>query len=150
MSGIEEMKKKTKLSMDEMYDALGNDPQKSPPIDIMTSPPLQSTSDLKDVSSTINQTNDLGVNLNGGSELNENESCQSSHLDSFLSPTQNFISKQVKIPKPNTYKMTFVLTEEIYKKFNQYYAQLIYEGRPIGKSDMLCDAIATYLKSHGY
>jgi len=66
----------------------------------------------------------------------------------FQSIRQNSIfptSKQQsqKIP---TYKMTFNLTEDIYKAFNDLYANRMLQGRKTEKSEMICEAIQWLIK----
>ena len=52
-------------------------------------------------------------------------------------------SNNQKIP---TYKMTFNMREDIYKAFNDLYANLILQGRQTEKSELICEAIQLLLK----
>ncbi|WP_213106463.1 hypothetical protein [Candidatus Protochlamydia amoebophila] len=45
-----------------------------------------------------------------------------------------------------TYKMTFNLTEDIYKAFNDLYANRMLKGRKTEKSEMICGAIQWLIK----
>ena len=49
-------------------------------------------------------------------------------------------------PKIATYKMTFNLTEEIYKAFNDLYANRMLQGRKTEKSELICEAIQWLIK----
>lgn len=49
-------------------------------------------------------------------------------------------------PKNTSYKMTFQLTENIYKAFNDLYAKRMLEGRKTEKSELICEAIVCLLK----
>jgi hypothetical protein len=42
--------------------------------------------------------------------------------------------------------MTFNLTEDIYKAFNDLYAHRILQGRKTEKSELICEAIQLLLK----
>ena len=56
------------------------------------------------------------------------------------------------LPKPQkvpTCKMTFNLTEDIYKAFNDLYAQRMLKGRKTEKSELICEAIQWLIKMEG-
>lgn len=49
------------------------------------------------------------------------------------------------LKKANSYKMTFQLSEKIYKAFNDLYAKRMLEGRKTEKSELICEAIECLL-----
>lgn len=146
MSGINDVKKKAKLSIDEMYDnqPVGNlDNQKEmkketqQTIQPENNPDFQSdgnpyfhTENNKNVQKTFHQ------NGNMGNGIQENNTSTRSPL---------FLAKQ-QTQKTSTYKMTFNLTEDIYKAFNDLYANRMLQGRKTEKSELICEAIQWLIK----
>lgn len=61
----------------------------------------------------------------------------------FQPPRQTsiFSAKQSKNQKIQTYKMTFNIREDIHKAFHDLYANRILQGRATEKSEMICEAI---------
>ena len=60
-----------------------------------------------------------------------------------------FSVKNQQSPKAPTYKMTFNLTEDVYKSFNDLYAHRMLQGRKTEKSEMICEAIEWLIKMEG-
>ena len=75
-----------------------------------------------------------------GSQKNDKHDFQSSR------PTSLFSSSKQQIQKVPTYKMTFNLNEDIYKAFNDLYANRMLQGRKTEKSEMICEAIQWLIK----
>lgn len=158
MSGINEIKKKTKLSIDEMYDS-----QSVGKLDIQEETKPESKQSIQPTKQKVNKPEDqpaispfnqeqseLDIHKNG-IKINQPSGQPEIQLDrkqDFHSIRQNSIfpaSKQQtqKIP---TYKMTFNLTEDIYKAFNDLYANRMLQGRKTEKSEMICEAIQWLIK----
>lgn len=116
--GISEIKKKTKLAMDEMYE--------SQPVG-QTDKQL---SGLPEIKPTIQETiqPEIKPSITDQKEsYNKNEKFE------------NFHSRQQ--TKEPTFKMTFNLPKEFYKAFNDIYAQRIINGCKTEKSELICEAI---------
>lgn len=158
MSGINEIKKKAKLSIDEMYDnqkvgKLDNQEERKPENKQSSQPTKQKANkpDDQPASSPFNQEESELDNQKPGRKTNQPSRQPEIQLDrkqDFQSLRQNSIfptSKQQsqKIP---TYKMTFNLTEDIYKAFNDLYANRMLQGRKTEKSEMICEAIQWLIK----
>ena len=86
------------------------------------------------VHTTIQQTENLERHLDAKQEYPMNR-------QAVIFPT----SKQ-QTQKVPTYKMTFNLTEDIYKAFNDLYANRMLQGRKTEKSEMICEAIQWLIK----
>lgn len=158
MSGINEIKKKAKLSIDEMYDnqpvgKLDNQEESKPeikktihPIKQKENKPEEQTSDKP-----FNQEKNQPVGHKSGNKTNQPSGQPEIQLDrkqDFQSIRQNSIfptSKQ-QTQKVPTYKMTFNLTEDIYKAFNDLYANRMLKGCKTEKSEMICEAIQWLIK----
>lgn len=158
MSGINEIKKKAKLSIDEMYDN-----QSVGKLDIQEETKPESKQSSQPTKQKVNKPNDQPAispfnqeyseldNQKNGRKTNQPSGQPEIQLDrkqDFQSIRQNSIfpaSKQQtqKIP---TYKMTFNLTEDIYKAFNDLYANRMLQGRKTEKSEMICEAIQWLIK----
>lgn len=126
MSGIEEMKKRTKLSMEEMYDN-----------------PISEKAET--------QKNAIQERQKSRKPLNQESAKET--LQQLVHPeiqqpkqTDVFPVKQVQPQKAPTYKMTFMLTEDIYKAFNDLYARRMLQGRKTEKSDLICEAVEWLIK----
>lgn len=158
MSGINEIKKKAKLSIDEMYDnqpvgKLDSQEESKPENKQPTQPTNQKANKPNDQpnNSPIDQEKNEPNNQKNGRKANQPSRQPEIQLDrkqDFQSIRQNSIfptSKQQsqKIP---TYKMTFNLTEDIYKAFNDLYANRMLQGRKTEKSEMICEAIQWLIK----
>lgn len=158
MSGINEIKKKAKLSIDEMYDnqsvgKLDIQEETKPESQQSTQPTKQKVNKPEDqpTISPFNQEQPELDNPKNGRKTNQPSGQPEIQLDrkqDFQSIRQNSIfptSKQQtqKIP---TYKMTFNLTEDIYKAFNDLYANRMLQGRKTEKSEMICEAIQWLIK----
>ncbi|NNM43452.1 MAG: hypothetical protein HKM07_03835 [Chlamydiae bacterium] len=129
MSGIEEMKKRTKLSMEEMYDN-----PIAEKVEIQKNVSQERQKPIK----TLNQES-------------VKETIQKLAHPEIQQPKQTdvFPVKQVQPQKAPTYKMTFMLTEDIYKAFNDLYAKRMLQGRKTEKSDLICEAIEWLIKMEG-
>lgn len=158
MSGINEIKKKAKLSIDEMYDnqsvgKLDIQEETKPESKQSTQPTKQKVNKPEDqpAISPFNQEQAELDSHKNGRKTNQPSGQPETQLDrkqDFQSIRQNSIfpaSKQQtqKIP---TYKMTFNLTEDIYKAFNDLYANRMLQGRKTEKSEMICEAIQWLIK----
>ena len=162
MSGIEELKQKTKLSMDEMYEdqSVGkmeknqagqpdiqltnnlekhptNKPSKKPVVQKNNHPPIQET-----IYPANQLNNKLSKQLNDKMDIQEN-SLMENHA---TKQPPLFPTKQMQTQKMPACKMTFNLSEGIYKAFNDLYAQRMLQGRKTEKSDLICEAIQWLIK----
>lgn len=158
MSGINEIKKKAKLSIDEMYDnqpvgKLDNQEESKPGIK-PTNQPInrkEINPDDQPTNNPLNQEKSQPVSHNPGNKTNQPSGQPEIQLDrkqDFQSIRQNSIfptSKQ-QTQKVPTYKMTFNLTEDIYKAFNDLYANRMLKGCKTEKSEMICEAIQWLIK----
>lgn len=149
MSGIEDIKKKAKLSMDEMYEDTSGKPanQKDGKPDNQpgNQPDSHPTSKV-DSHKTIHKENHPTEQppIQPANQLSTNPFSQESNQ--LGNQKGGIPSKQAPSPKPNNFKMTFNLTEDIFKAFNDLYAKRMIEGRKTEKSDMICEAIQYLLK----
>jgi len=153
MSGINEIKKKTKLTLDEMYgnQSVGN---------------LNSQEEIKQDNKQFNKTAFHGdarqeplkneAILDHASDYVDTHKAgnmdihPSSPVEAHLSYKQDFQEKRNNAAetivkqqqtKAITYKMTFSLTEEAHKAFNDLYALRMINGRKTEKSVLICEAI---------
>jgi|ERR1700722_13715818 len=174
MSGIEELKQKTKLSMDEMYDdpSTGKMARKKaghPDNQMGKQPSNHQISDLaaqleknplnknpgKESSQTpihpINQESSQPDGWKAGHPAHQLNGIMDTH-ESGLPETQItrqpsvFPTMQMQTQKRPTCKMTFNLTEDIYKAFNDLYAKRMLQGRKTEKSELICEAIQWLIK----
>jgi hypothetical protein len=167
MSGINEIKKKAKLSIDEMYDnqMVGKlDIQKTNNPDVQPSrqPDIQmairTTSNLDSQQSrhpanhpSFQETNNPD-NQKAGKKPNQltgHPDIQLDHKENIDPKKQSSLfplAKQQQSQKTAIYKMTFNLTEDVYKAFNDLYANRMLEGRKTEKSEMICEAIEWLIK----
>lgn len=170
MSGIEEIKKKAKLSMDEMYEVeqVGNMAnQKAVQPD--TQQPIQ-TSVKKVIQQANTQKKKIGKEGSTAMEQPylkpktfqpETETSKQPEIQSAiqieiqkseqpntqpLNQLAESLIRQAQPPKSETYKMTFVLPEQVYKEFNDLYAKRMLQGRKTEKSNLICEAIGWLLK----
>lgn len=156
--GINEIKKKAKISIDEMYDTQsvgkldnqqdGKQESKQtiqPSIQLESNPIVQSNGNpsFQEISQSFgHKSGQPTIQQNGKMENNQEikpEVPETRIIPSFL------MSKQQVLKTP-TYKMTFNLTEDIYKAFNDLYANRMLQGRKTEKSDMICEAIQWLIK----
>lgn len=150
MSGISEIKKKAKLSIDEMYDnqSVGNmeiQEGRQPENQEAIQPEkniVRNTDNKETIQPSIHTD---GKNINQTTE----------HLESPLDNRQDFqrirqssifTPPKQQTQKLQTYKMTFNLTEDIYKAFNDLYAHRMLQGRKTDKSELICEAIQWLVK----
>jgi hypothetical protein len=150
MSGIDAIKRKTKMSLDELYEEqpsrkLDVQNSKEPAIQQVDQPELpqeysqpvpqlcdpapqniiQPLGVMEDNTQIVRQ--DALLNSNQGSQMNQQ--------------TQQYIVAKRPPAKIVTYKMTFALPEDMYQAFNDLYARRMLEGRKTNKSEMICEAI---------
>lgn len=131
MSGIDSIKRKTKLALDEMHDNQNVNPEKQ----IAGNPEIQKTTQPE------NQQKNKPFQLENQNFLEKNETTNQSAVFPF---------QKQQTQKTPTYKMTFNLTEEMYKAFNALYANRIIQGRKTDKSDLISEAIQWLIKmEHG-
>ena len=158
MSGISEIKKKAKLSIDEMYDnqAVGKlDNQKDgKPESKQTNQPasqLENKPDSQPAGSPSFQEISQSLNNKAGHTTIQQNGKLETHPDvrqepQTTRPTTIFPTTKQQTQKIPTYKMTFNLTEDIYKAFNDLYANRMLQGRKTEKSEMICEAIQWLIK----
>jgi len=154
MSGINEIKKKTKLSIDEMYDnqEVGNmviQQNGSPEIKQTNHPVIQKVSNpLTHPDSQPNILPDGKINEHKNSHTPNNTSIHKAGNTETHLIKEHHLSPATKPPmqKVQTYKMTFNLTEDTYKAFNDLYATRMLQGRKTEKSEMICEAIEWLIK----
>lgn len=157
MSGISDIKKKAKLSLDEMYDSqsvgkldtqndgkpdvketshpeirIGSFPENQPPGNPSAHESIQPVSHKSSLP-TIRQAESL-------------ENNPDFRQDAQLARQTIFPNTRPQEQKIQTYKMTFNLTEDIYKSFNDLYAHRMLQGRKTEKSEMICEAIQWLIK----
>lgn len=158
MSGISEIKKKAKLSIDEMYDnqpvgKLDNQKDGKPESKQTIQPEVQlenkpdshpaGSPSFQEISQSLNnKAGHTTIQQNGKLETNSDvkQETQTTRQTTIFPTTKQQIQK---IP---TYKMTFNLTEDIYKAFNDLYANRMLQGRKTEKSEMICEAIQWLIK----
>jgi hypothetical protein len=134
MSGIEDLKKKSKTQLDEMYDIKPN----GKPYDHLTNKPE------KHLPNNLDNHPDVQLPTFPSSQENI-------HPDNWLTnkPEKKLSRKTVNQSNERlrSCKMTFNLSEELYKAFNDLYAMRILQGKKTEKSEMLCEAIKLLLKA---
>ena len=134
MSGIKETSKKIKMNIDEMYDtqSVGNLGKK------------ESNKEEKNKTSLL----DENPNTNLLNQLINQPEIQAPIPMKIHSTTQQNEphTKQSQPQKAQTYKMTFNLTEDIYKSFNDLYANRMLQGRKTEKSELIIEAIQCLIK----
>lgn len=164
MSGIEELKQKTKLSMDEMYE--------DKPVGILENktagqPDNQLSSQTTKHISSPKENSKSAQTKNHTPRLPETQQAKKKPIQTTHSPENQTPSKTENqenslfthpnakhslfqtLPKPQkipTCKMTFNLTEDIYKAFNDLYAKRMLKGRKTEKSELICEAIQWLIK----
>ena len=158
MSGINEIKKKAKLSIDEMYDnqsvgKLDNQEERKPEIKQTTQPinHKEIKPDDQPTRNPFNQETSQPTNQKSDKKTNNSSSQPETQLDrkqefQLNRPTSPFPMTKQQTQKVPTYKMTFNLTEDIYKAFNDLYANRMIQGRKTEKSEMICEAIQWLIK----
>jgi hypothetical protein len=154
MSGINEIKKKTKLEIDEMYDNQqvgkleaqeGIKPENKQPNQQETQPDYQTTKKQSNQQENQLETQKHGKKTTQLSGIPEKQ-ISSKHDFQTSQPISLFPSPKQQIQKAPIYKMTFNLTEEVYKAFNDLYAKRMLQGRKTEKSEMICEAIQWLIK----
>lgn len=149
MSGINEIKRKAKLSIDEMYDKptvgiIENQETEKPENQQPGKPEIHSNenSSPMQIQEEISLENHKNVRFSTEqSEKNEINPMHQTIQQATIFP-KNLQTTQ-KIP---TYKMTFNLSEKAYKTFNDLYAKRMLMGRKTEKSEMICEAIQWLLE----
>lgn len=158
MSGIEELKQKTKLSMDEMYEvqSVGKMGKKK-----TGQPDGQLTNQTENHQAnhpSINPPNQPEKNPSiqkSGKEPSQPDTWKAEQPENHINGLMDnqitrqpplFPTKQIQIQKMPTCKMTFNLTEDIYKAFNDLYAKRMLQGRKTEKSELICEAIQWLIK----
>ncbi len=147
MSGISEIKKKAKLSIDEMYDnqpvgKLDNQKEGKPESKQTIQPASQlenkpdshqtGSPSFQEVSQALNnKAGHTTIQQNGKLETNPGVKQETTR------PTTIFPTTKQQTQKTPTYKMTFNLTEDIYKAFNDLYANRMLQGRKTEKSERI-------------
>jgi len=140
MSGIDEIKKKAKLSIDEMYDN-----QSVGKLDNQTT---RHTDSHKDVPPTLRSNSNTSEHINDDMLKKQNEQLVSQKYTSAETQKITETEKLMYRPKMRpqmiiepTFKMTFNLPAEIYKAFNDLYAHRMLNGYKTEKSELICEAI---------
>lgn len=161
MSGIKNIKEKSKMHLDEMFDSKsvgkpdiqkdGNpeakqttqpDVQQSinPVIHTAAHPEIQPSVPPSFQQAAIPLPHPVGhtaIHPVGRMEAQED-------IRPEIQPSRQpsiFSTKQSKNQKIQTYKMTFNIREDIHKAFHDLYANRILQGRATEKSEMICEAI---------
>lgn len=161
MSGIKNIKEKSKMHLDEMFDSksVGKpDVQKDGNPEIkqtnqldsqQTMHPVSQTATLPEVQPPVSPSfqqaaitlphpvGHTAVHPVGRMETQED-------IRPEIQPSRQpsiFSTKQSKNQKIQTYKMTFNIREDIHKAFHDLYANRILQGRATEKSEMICEAI---------
>lgn len=134
MSGIEDLKKKSKTQLDEMYDIKPNG---------KPSTHLPNKTE-KHLSSKLDNHPNTRLSIFPSNQENTHPANQLPNK-----PKKKLSSKTVdqSNEKLRPCKMTFNLSEELYKAFNDLYAIRILQGKKTEKSKMLCEAIKLLLKA---
>jgi hypothetical protein len=154
MSGINEIKKKAKLSIEEMYDnqSVGKMEKheeifkRNQKTKQEGNKPESKTKPQK----TLQQNNQSEIHIGKMNSFIDSENAENltkyrnEYQTTSCSPLISTPKQQA--PKLPTYKMTFTLTEEIYKAFNDLYAKRILQGRKTDKSELICEAIEWLIK----
>lgn len=145
MSGINEIKRKAKLSMDEMYDnqlvgktekkqTIKPETQKKNKLDSQPSNNISSKEVVRSIRHVDGKTT---INQSENTETNPDTKQESQKMGQI----SIFLTQKQQTPKLPTYKMTFNLTADIYKAFNDLYANRILQGRKTEKSELISEAI---------
>lgn len=158
MSGIKNLKEKSKIQLDEMFDnkQVGKpEIQKNGKEESKQNPHL----DTQQLMNPINKPEDSSFikapplssiqfsNQMAPQPAEKTQPAPNLKSDvSRLRPSVMFSNKSIPNQKNPTYKMTFMLTEDIYKAFNDLYAHRMLQGRKTDKSDMICEAIQWLIK----
>ncbi len=159
MSGLHEIKKKAKLSIDEMYDfqpvgKLDNQKDGNPEIIPVNQPEKIHLQNNPDSHPTGNPSFQELVQPHSY-KVGQTITHQSGKLETNpeikqepqnIRQTAVYPTTKQQIQKIPTYKMTFNLTEDIYKAFNDLYANRMLQGRKTEKSEMICEAIQWLIK----
>lgn len=162
MSGIKNLKAKSKIQLDEMFDPKpvgkpeiqkdGKEEIKQPTqMDIQqVINPLNQLINKPDVQLAAKEAPPLPPQL-AGQPTTQPTGKLETHLGvnpegQMSRHTPIFPTKQPQNQKIPTYKMTFNLTEDIYKAFNDLYAHRMLRGRKTEKSEMICEAIQWLIK----
>ncbi len=135
MSGIEELKKKAKYSLDEMFQ-----PQPS-------------------MESKVEHKSQIEANPNKDERVGNMETQKVDFPDKNIVFSQKALSKkennynlkseQALMPQlQGQVKMTFALTPELAKGFNDLYALCILHGRKTEKSHLICEAVELLLAKY--
>jgi len=146
MSGLNQIKQKAKLSLDEMYDneSVGK--------------PATQNSGNTSIHKSENKENNPSIT----SKITEDDEIKSKpEIEALSSKEQSIIvsekqklrhlqkyqnPNQMTNQKSNTYKMTFVLSEKTFKEFNDLYAKRMLKGCKTDKSDLINEAIEWLVK----
>lgn len=176
MSGINQIKAKAKLSLDEMFEHKPVGKLENP----KTGKPAkqEKRKSFKNLAvdldnHPVNQPSDYPENHISGQSANQVKRKQSNNISMGLDnqPSSKVASQQVgnveihktiypdsqlngqisglasqQSQKPPSYKMTFNLNEKSFTAFNDLYAQRMLKGRKTEKSDMICEAIDWLIK----
>ena len=133
MSGIKAIKEKAKLSIDEMFE--------NQTVGKMETRLNGNTSNQKEIHPAGQPDNQVNGNpINKNIDVKTENQLNGKMVKQENIPA-NFKPKPQQSSKPASYKMTFNLTEESYKAFNDLYAKRMLQGRKTEKSDLICEAI---------
>ena len=166
MSGIKNLKEKSKMKLDEMFDTkpVGKpDTQKDGKEEIKQTTQLDSQQIINPISQLLNkpdvqpasQPTHQETKLPPSQFSGQTASQPPGKLETLLDVkpeiqisrhTPTFPAKQPQNQKVPTYKMTFNLSEDVYKAFNDLYANRMLQGRKTEKSEMICEAIQWLIK----
>ncbi len=170
MSRIKDIKNKTKLSLDEMFETkaetsveptgkldnqLDGNPKKQKARQ-QSNTPVRQIEDSMVMKREISSHEDLGdqqqattqgqlSQINTPKPIVEQPLWRDEHQRQESSA--NYSAQRYSPAPVQTFKMTFNLTESFYKAFNDIYAKRLLQGRKTEKSELICQAIALLVKA---
>ena len=151
MAGIDELKAKTKLSMDEMFDdqvvvKLENQEAFKKDKKETGKPGKQLENLTTEKLFKRKLDNESTPLLAEDSESKENNQAETRPLRRL----NNYPTRQATVAdRPVFYKATFNLPEDIHKELEHLYARRMLQGCKTAKSDLICEAIEWLVKMEG-
>jgi hypothetical protein len=148
MSGINKVKEKAKLSIDDMYEDLHAEKPKieagKAPEQLTGKPATHLNGSEESHRAIVPQ---YEASKSTQNHIDQMEINQESYKDEPVNAQTEMISITKQRQKEPTFKMTFNLSPNIYRDFNLLYATRLLEGRKSEKSEMICEAIQLLLKN---
>lgn len=153
MSGIKNLKEKSKIQLDEMFDSkpVGKPGiQKNGKEEIKESIHLDIQQPINPIIQTTNnpetQPTSQKPTQPASQPPGKMENQPDGNPEIQMARQASVFSTKPHSPKEPTYKMTFNLTQEIYKAFNDLYANRMHQGKKTEKSELICEAIQWLIK----